>query len=272
MAEIYRVAAVSCAANVGDWRMNLHALEKWAERAAEQQAKLILFPELGVTGYSANGDLECCADGHEAVNRLALLAQKLRLAIAAGMAWRDSEDGQTYLAHGIWLPAGERYLYYKSHLGGREVAHFAAGNHLPVFELPGITVGIQMCLEHHFPDISQTLVLRGAQLILCPHATPRLSPEQRRDSWHIALRARAYDNCAYILAANMQGNNGKGLHYPGGTMAINPAGQVIAQDFSGDEALVIADLDLTQVIDTRTTPQGMCRRFYAPFRRKELYE
>ena len=252
--------------------MNLHALEKWAERAAEQQAKLILFPELGVTGYSANGDLECCADGHEAVNRLALLAQKLQLGIAAGMAWRDSKDGQIYLAHGIWLPTGERFLYYKSHLGAREESCFAAGSYLPVFALPGITVGIQMCLEHHFPDIAQTLVLRGAQLILCPHATPRLSPDQRRDSWHIALRARAYDNCAYILAANLQGDNSRGLRYPGGAIAVDPAGKVLAQDFSGDEALIIADLDLTQVIDTRTTPQGMCRRFYAPFRRKELYE
>ena len=55
-------------------------------------------------------------------------------------------------------------------------------------------------------------------------------------------------------------------------MAIDPTGEVLAEDFSGQAALIISDLDLSQVIDTRTTPQGMCRRFYAPWRRKELYE
>ena len=272
MSTPYRVAAASCPSLVNDWEANLGTIEAMAIEATKQQARLILFPELSLTGYSIKGDLLPCHEEHEALKSIAAIAGQHQIVISAGMAWYDKNDGLTYLAHGIWQPSGERQLYYKSHLGGREEAYFAAGNHLPVFQLPGITVGIQMCLEHHFPDVAQTLVLRGAQLILCPHATLRLTPDQRRESWHIALRARAYDNCAYMLATNMQGDNGQGLVYPGGMMVVDPGGNVLAENFSGEPGLVVADLDLDQVIDVRTTPEGMCRRFYAPFRRKELYE
>lgn len=272
MDSTYRVAAVSCLALVNEWQTNLATMETWVRQAAARKVKLLLFPELNITGYSTAIGLEACDDHHEAVHRVAAMASEFGIILAAGMAWQDDQKGQTYLAHGIWSPSGERHIYYKSHLGGRETSCFAAGDELPVFDLNGIRVGVQLCLEHHFPDIAQTLVLRGAQLILCPHATPRISPLQRRESWNIALRSRAYDNCAYILAANQQGENGQGLVYPGGAMAIDPAGNVLAEDFSGQAGLIVADLDLDQVVDTRTTPQGMCRRFYAPSRRKELYE
>lgn len=267
----YRVAAAACPAKVNDWQTNLAAMEAWIQQAAKQQCQLILFPELSVTGYSTTGQLECCDEQHPAVQKLAQLSRQYELAIAAGMAWRDP-GGPAYLAHGIWTPGGERFLYYKTHLGGREETIFQAGDTLPVFSVPGIQVGMQLCLEHHFPDIAQTLVLRGAQLLLCPHATPRITPAHRRDSWHLALRARAYDNCTYILATNQQGDNGKGLIYPGGLLAVDPAGRVLAEDFSGQPGLIVTDLDLQQTVDSRTTPQGMCRRFYAPSRRKELYE
>lgn len=267
----YRVAAAACPAQINDWQTNLAVMEEWTRQAVQRHCRLVLFPELGVTGYSTTRQLECCHDEHPATQRLAELSVQYQIAIAAGMAWRN-KDGHTYLAHGIWTPAGERHLYYKTHLGGREETVFRAGNTLPVFQLPAIQVGMHLCLEHHFPDIAQTLVLRGAQLILCPHATPRITPAHRRDSWHIALRARAYDNCTYILATNQQGENGQGLSYPGGLLAVDPSGRVLAEDFSGQPGLIVADLDLKQTENSRTTPQGMCRRFYAPSRRKELYE
>lgn len=271
MAPVYRVASAACHAIVNDWKQNLREMKTWTARAALQGVRLILFPELNITGYSTGGDLECLSPSHEAVKAISVMAADLSIAIAAGMAWQD-EAGTICLVHGIWEPNGSLHLYRKTHLGGREELVYAAGDSLPVFALDGINVGVQMCLEHHFPDIAQTLVLRGAQLILCPHATPRITADQRQSSWHIALRARAYDNCVYLLAANLQGDNGQGLVYPGGAMAIAPGGEVLAEDFSGQAALIIADLDLSQVIDARTTPQGMCRRFYAPWRRKELYE
>ena len=271
MVPVYRVAAAACPAIVNNWEQNLREMETWTAAAADQGVRLILFPELNITGYSTGSHLEFLNPSHPAVRFVSRMAEKYGLAIAAGMVWQD-EGGTVSLSHGLWEPNGSIHMYRKTHLSAREEMVYAVGDSLPVFTLDGITVGVQMCLEHHFPDIAQTLVLRGAQLILCPHATPRITADQRQSSWHIALRARAYDNCVYLLAANLQGDNGQGLVYPGGAMAIAPGGEVLAEDFSGQAALIIADLDLSQVIDARTTPQGMCRRFYAPWRRKELYE
>lgn len=271
MNKFYRVGAVSCPAKVNDNATNLATLAEWTEKAAAAGVRLLLFPELNLTGYTTAGLVQPLDETSPAYQEVARIAARYDVIIAAGMAWRNEND-KVYLAHGLWLPSGKCHRYYKTHLGSREAAAFAAGDDLPVFEIPGIRVGLQMCLEQHFPDIAQTLALRGAQLILCPHATPRISAGQRRESWHISLRARAYDNCVYLLACNQAGDNGLGLTYPGGALLVDPSGRVLAEDFSGEPALITGDIDLTQVLDVRTTPQGMCRRFYAPSRRKELYE
>ncbi len=272
MATIVRVGAVACPAIVNGLEQNVNTIIKWTEIAAKSQVDLLLFPELSITGYDVTkGVLPPITGGSRAFQVLAGLAQKTKITIAAGMAWRQ-DDGGPYLAHGLWQPTGEFSFYCKTHLGQREQVAFLPGNNLPVFRLANVTVGIQMCLEHHFPEISQTLVLRGAQLLLCPHAVPRLTPSERRERWHISLRARAYDNCTYVLAANQVGNNGRGIEYPGGTMLIGPTGDIIAEDFSGTASLLTAAIDLDDIIKVRTTSQGKCRRFYAESRRPELYE
>ncbi len=270
MAAVLRVGAVACPAKVNALEKNLAAAAAWTEKAAAQKLDLLLFPELSLTGYRTNGEEAAPLEaGHPALAEMAKLAASSGVVLAAGLAWR--EGAAKYLAHGLWLPGGAFHIYKKTHLGQRERLEYAAGDDLPVFALPKATVGVQLCLEQHFPEITQTLVLKGAQLVLCPHATPRLGPADRRESWHISLRARAYDNCVYILAANQAGDNGQGTFYHGGAILVSPAGKVLAEDFSGEAAMISGELDLDQVVDVRTTPQGMCRRFYARERRPELY-
>jgi predicted amidohydrolase len=271
MASVLRVGAVACPARVNALEYNLAAAAAWAEKAARDRLDLLLFPELSLTGYRTNGDEAApIAAGHPALARMAGLAAASGAVLAAGLAWREGDA--KYLAHGLWLPDGAFHLYKKTHLGQRERADYAAGDTLPVFTLPKVAVGLQLCLEQHFPEITQTLVLKGVQLILCPHATPRLGPAERRESWHISLRARAYDNCVYVLAANQAGNNGQGTDYHGGAILVGPEGKVLAEDFSGRPAMITGEIDLARVVDVRTTPQGMCRRFYARERRPELYK
>lgn len=272
MSNIVRVAAAACRAEVNAVPENLKTVDRLASRAAEAGAGLLLLPEASLTGYATRGEAAApLGPDHPAAAEMARLAKHHNLTIAAGMAWQDTSAGPRYLAQGLWAPGGELLVYRKTHLGSREKDEFAAGDVLPVFTLPQFTVGMQLCLEQHFPEIAQTLTLKGAKLILCPHATPRLSAQQRRESWHISLRARAYDNCVYVLAANQVGDNGQGTVYHGGALLVDPAGKVLAEDFSGDEALIWADIDLTRTVDVRSTPQGMCKRFYAPERRQELY-
>jgi predicted amidohydrolase len=273
MAKSLKIGAVACPAIVNDSGQNITTIATWAKQAAKLQVQLLLFPELSITGYyMRESQLQTLQAESAICQALTQLAREVNLILAVGMAWLDSTTGEKYLAHGLWLPSGEYYIYRKTHLGEREKKLYMPGNVLPVFALPQVAVGIEMCLEQHFPEISQTLALRGAQLLLCPHAVPRLTPQERRDRWYISLRARAYDNCVYVLATNQVGDNGQGLEYSGGILLVDPSGQVIAEDFSGKPAMITADIKLSQVMAARTTPQGMCRRFYATSRRTELYE
>jgi predicted amidohydrolase len=257
MAATLRVGAVACPAKVNAVEENLAAAAAWASLAAADGFDLLLFPELSLTGYHANGQPARPLDAaHPACRQMGRLAADHRLILAAGLAWR--EGGGKYIAHGLWRPDGTFHIYKKTHLGQRERKEYAAGDDLPVFVLPGVTIGIQLCLEQHFPEIAQTLALKGAQLILCPHATPRLGAAERRESWHISLR-------------NQAGDNGQGTIYHGGAFLVGPTGKVLAEDFSGQSAMISGEIDLDTVAGARTTPRGTCRRFYARERRPELY-
>lgn len=268
-----RVGAVACPSRAGDAAANLAEISRWVAQARCEGIRLLLFPELCLTGYYTNGQepLALTADC-PAVATLGQLARTSGVALAVGLAWRDTAGQRPFIAHGVWLPDGSRFLYRKTHLGAREARWFAAGQVLPVFSLPSLRVGVQLCLEQHFPEISQTLALRGAQLLLCPHATPHLSAPLRRESWHISLRARAYDNCVYVLACNAAGDNGQGTPYYGGAMLIDPLGRVLAEDFSARPALVSGVIDIAAAAGVHRSPEGTCRRFFAPYRRPELYE
>lgn len=268
-----RVGAVACPARAGDVAGNLAEMARWVRQAQRQGVNLLLFPELNITGYFTNGQAPVAlGPGSSAVAAVQRLAADSGVILAAGLAWQEEPGQRPYIAHGLWLPRGEYFLYYKTHLGEREERHFARGDKLAVFTLPEVRVGFQICLEQHFPQISQTLALRGAQLILCPHATPCLPAPLRRESWLLSLRARAYDNCVYVLACNAVGSNGQGIMYHGGLLLVDPFGRVMVEDFSGQAGIIIGEIDLAVVENARRSPEKTCRRFFAPYRRPELYE
>lgn len=272
-AATLRVGAVACPVRAGDVAGNLAEISCWVEQARRLGIELLLFPELSLTGYYTNGQAPLAlTQESSAVAAVRRLAQTSGVALAVGLAWQDEGEQRPYIAHGLWLPSGACYLYRKTHLGEREQRWFARGNALPVFTLPRLRLGFQLCLEQHFPEASQTLALRGAELLLCPHATPRLAAPLRRESWHISLRARAYDNCVYVLACNAVGDNGQGTPYHGGLLLVDPFGRVLAEDFSGQPALISGEINIAAVTRAHRSPEGTCRRFFAPYRRPELYE
>ena len=54
---------------------------------------------------------------------------------------------------------------------------------VPLFDVHGITLGIQLCYDAHFPELSTRMALDGADVIFMPHASPRGTPSKKLDSW-----------------------------------------------------------------------------------------
>jgi N-carbamoylputrescine amidase len=263
-----RIAVVVSNSPVNNAGNNFERMAKWIKASKIEDAALICFPELNVTGYSNHKDIKTAAEPvpGTTTRNLSNLAACEKIVILAGMVERDA-TGRIFASHLVMKPDGFVGVYRKLHISPPERILFSSGNKVPLFDADGVKFGIQLCYDAHFPELSTSMALKGADLIFVPHASPRGTPAEKFKSWMRHLPARAYDNGLFIIACNQTGENGKGLRFPGVAVIIGPSGQVIAKDISGKEGMIVADLkaqDLDRVRSHRM-------RYFLPNRKPELY-
>ena len=195
------------------------------------------------------------------------MARQHQIVILAGMA-EKVENGDIFASHLIISPDGISGWYRKLHIAPPERGIFTPGRKVPLFEIKGAKVGIQLCYDAHFPGLSTRMAVDGADIIFMPHASPRGTPAEKFNSWMRHLTARAFDNGVFIVACNQVGENQNGLDFPGLAVVVGPYGKILEKNTTGCEGMLVADLksdDLSAVRDHRM-------RYFLPNRRPELYE
>ncbi len=263
-----RIAVVISNARVGHTSQNLAQIADRVQTAAKEGASLVCFPEMCITGYHIAPFIRDCAEPlpGPAFRQLQTLSKTSGIGILAGMAERDA-SGSVHATHLFLQPGGVSGKYRKTHLGPPEQAVFKAGGEVPVFDSESLRLGIQLCYDAHFPELSTTMALKGAEAIFIPHASPGGTPEAKLDSWMRHLPARAFDNGVFIIACNQTGDNGAGLSFPGVGLVLGPSGSVLASYTGGQAHMMLVDLksaDLSAVRKHRM-------RYFLPHRRPELY-
>jgi len=263
-----RIAAVSFNSLVNRPDDNLARIEPWVRQAKKQGAQLVCFPELAVTGYSTRPEIKHCAEPVPGPisRRLQQMAREHHVVILAGMAEKDA-GGRVYASHLMATPAEIAGVYRKIHIAPPEQGIFAPGDAVPLFKAAGIKLGIQLCYDVHFPELSTRMALDGADVIFMPHASPRGTPQQKLNSWRRHLTARAFDNGVFVVACNQAGKNRQGLEFPGVAVVIGPSGNVLKQKTAAGEAMLTADLKADALADVR----GHNMRYFLPHRRPEMY-
>ena len=263
-----RIAAVIFNSILHQARVNLDRMVSLINQAKKQGVDLICFPELNVTGYSTQTAIEDYAEPIPGPisRRLQQLAQDFQLVILAGMVEKD-KNGRIFASHLVVTPVEITGIYRKIHIAPPELKIFSAGNATPLFEIEGVSLGIQLCYDSHFPDLSTRMAVEGADVIFMPHASPRGTPPEKLTSWLRHLTARAFDNSVFIVACNQNGDNQKGLQFPGVAVVIDPYGEIIKKNVHGKDGIVIADLKA----DTMEAVRGHRMRYFLPHRRPEIY-
>jgi N-carbamoylputrescine amidase len=194
------------------------------------------------------------------------MAMQFQIVILAGMAEKD-DNGRIFASHLVVGPEEISGIYRKIHIAPPEIGIFTAGNSIPVFETAGVILGIQLCYDVHFPELSTRMAVDGVDIIFMPHASPRGTPPEKLTSWLRHLTARAFDNSVFIIACNQNGDNQKGLHFPGVAVVIDPSGEIINQNISGEDGLIISELKA----ETLNAVRSHRMRYFLPNRRPEIY-
>lgn len=149
--------------------------------------------------------------------------------------------------------------------GSYEKFYFTPGGSLPVFDVDGVKIGVQICNDRLYPEPSRVLALGGAEIIFMPIAFSVYSdPEHRNSIWELAIRSRAFENGVYVAACNKVGEEGIRRHL-GRSMIVDPRGMIISEASNQDEELLVQEIDLSQV-------SAMRKKFpWWRDRRPELY-
>ena len=264
-----RIAAVTCNATVGRIEENLARTEHWTRQAKAAGAKLVCFPELNITGYGNLAEMASLAQviPGPGTQRLSRLAAANNIIVLAGMAEKNP-DGRPFASHGVFWPDGRTGFYRKLHLAPPEQKYYSAGDTIPIFKANGITFGLQLCYDGHFPGLATVMAAKGAEVLFIPHASPRGDAPTKHQSWLRHLPARAFDNGLFVVACNQWGANGKGLFFPGNAVVIGPSGTVLKKNVGGTgEEMLVTDLKARDLDAVRSHPM----RYFFPNRRPELY-
>jgi 5-aminopentanamidase len=259
-----RIALLQSSGRLCEVEGNLGELADTAREAASAAARLLICPELFLTGYAIGeevGRLAEPADGPSA-QRIASIAAEHGVAIVYGYPERG-EHGTIYNAAQLIGADGNRLANYrKTHLFGEfERAHFTAGDEpLAAADLDGVRVGMMICYDVEFPEAVRTHALAGTDLLAVPTA-------QMRPFEFVAdtvVPARAFESQLYVAYVNRHGPEGE-FDFVGRSCLAGPDGAVRARAGYGRE-LLIGEVDAALLRSSRAANP------YLRDRRPELYK
>jgi len=263
------VAVVCMHSEPGEVEKNLERMESFVREASERSAGAVLFPELSISGYTLKEPEKIydLARSGWIVEKIVRMARDVNLTIMAGMV-EIFHEGRPCIAHVVAGPSGLLGVYRKTHLSPPEKEKYRERDSLDVYHEDGVTFGLELCYESHFPEISTVLSLKGAEIIFMPHASPRGNPEEKLKSWLRHLPGRAFDNGVFVVACNQVGKTGEGLFFPGVIVALDPQGRVLGSYTGYEEKMVFVELKAETLHETRSHRM----KYFLPHRRPELYK
>ncbi len=255
------VAAIQMDCVLGEKQPNLEKAAQYIKQAAGKGAELITLPELFSTGYRTEAEDRQLAEQIPGFTTewLKDKSKTYHVYLAGAILEYDPVDEQIYDTCILTGPEGYIGKYRKTHLWDNEKERFSKGTDLPVFKTAIGTIGLQICYEIGFPEISRIMALKGAEIIVCTSAfgMPRLY------AWELATQSRALENGAFLIAANRTGTD-KGTTFAGHSRIVNPQGSIFAT-LKEEEGYVIQTLNQEEILAQRE------RIPYLSDHNKELY-
>ncbi|MBM6402851.1 carbon-nitrogen hydrolase family protein [Phycicoccus sp. CSK15P-2] len=228
-------------------------------------AELVVLPESCTTGFTPDCSTqelwELVSDvPGPVVQRFCDLAAELGIHLVAGTYERGPSPEVVYNTSVLVDPQGVvRGHYRKTHpfcsesvTGGGWVT---PGDTVSVVDTELGRIGMIICFDGDYPELSRIQAVQGAEVIARPSALLRSA-----DVWELTSRARAYDNHVFVVGANATGTDAAGVHYFGNSHVVTPVGHIVAKAAS-HEGWVSARLDPAEALASLTPGSNVGQGF-----------
>lgn len=259
-----RIAALQLAPTIADLDANEEMSVAAVRRAVADGAELVVMPELTLSGYMLASQEEAQSVAitaeHPVFTAWASAVSDTNAVAVGGFA--ELGDGCVYNSAAVVDRSGVLAVYRKAHLWDQEKLIFGPGESPPkVVATPAGRLGVLICYDLEFPEMTRSLALAGADLIVVPTNWPlEVQPNNEASPEVTIAMAAAYTNNVGIICCDRSGTE-RGQSWDQGSCIINEQGRIIAAT-SETSGTAVAELDL-----------GLARRRRHLFddRRPELY-
>jgi len=252
---------------LGNVDANMDIAERFIERAKEKGAALLVFPELGLTGYHLRDMVPVVAmhDEHPVISRMLEHSRDVSLVIG----YAEESANHKFYNSALYLEDGRivhrhRKVYLPTYGMFDELRYFASGDSVAAFDTTFGRMGILICEDVWHLSAGCVLSMDGADIMIHIANSPArgMRADERLDSyeiWENLNRTYASSFCCYVIFANRVGCE-DGITYWGGSEIIDPDCRLAGKAKYLDEDLLIADIDFEKIRRAQ---------MYTPVRRDE---
>ena len=226
--------------------------------------RLVVFPELHLFGDSQPDEQreEVLRESAEPldgprVNELREIAADLGIWLVPGSVCERGEDGQLFNTQLVLSPTGELAGHYRKIFPWRPFEPYDPGRRFTTVDLDGIgRVGLNICYDAWFPEVTRQLAWMGAEVIL--NVVKTTTPDRAQEL--VLARANAIVNQVFMVSVNCAGPTGMGE-----SLIVDPEGTVIASAPGPAAATLASELDLTAVERVRKHGTAGLNRMWSQF-------
>lgn len=236
-----------------DKQENLKRSVDYVAEASAKNAGLVCFPEFQMAFSPASqspAELSKMAETvhGDFVSTLRSVARKNRIGVVATI-YEKSKGNRVFDTAVVISSSGAitsvyRKLHLYDALGFKESKKLMAGKRI---EKPAKTsagkIGVMICYDLRFPELSRLLTVGGADILVAPSAW--VAGQMKEEHWQTMLKARAIENGSYVVAPDQVGNI-----YAGRSMVVDPFGAVLL-DMGQSEGMEVVELDMKKVKEVR---------------------
>jgi nitrilase len=269
--DVVRVAVIQAASVAFDRQRTLDKVLDLTRDAAQQGAKLVLFPEAFVSGYPRGLDFGAVVgwrteEGREdfkryfesavevpgpAVDTLSKAARSNSVYLVVGVIER--ERGTLYCCVLFFAPDGTflgKHRKVMPTASERLIWGYGDGSTLPVFDTPFGRLGAVICWENYMPLLRTYMYSQGIEIYCAPTA-------DHRDTWSATMQHIAAEGRCFVLGCNQFnrrrdfpenyrtnfGDSPDAVISRGGSCIVDPFGRFLAGPNFDDETILVAELD-----------------------------
>lgn len=224
-------------------------LKRMKDIVRKTKGKIVIFPELNLTGYMPRDDLFGQAETASSpmIKAIVRLAKDTKKDIVFGAPMKGERlSGVVYNSCLLAAGTGKLFRYDKMYLPSfgpfEEKVFFAEGKGVVVGDGRHARIGLMICYDMFFPELAKLETLLGAQILVNISAAPTTS----RPFFRRVMPGRAVENAIFVAYSNMVGVHGS-LVFGGGSVLYGPRGEEIVRAKDLEPDIVEAEIDLGDI-------------------------